>query len=88
MNHISLHIQIPPFNPVLQRQNAYYKEEPTIQTTSQMHTPQANTGDESYYDIHYTPYTWDDIQFTLAEIRQAAANHAEQRELRKAMQHA
>jgi hypothetical protein len=53
-----------------------------------METPEWPTGDESYYDIHYTPYTWDDIQFTLAEIRQAAANHAEQRELRKAMQHA
>jgi len=88
MHHISLHIQIPPFSPVLKRQNGYYKASPVIQTTSEMETPEWPTGDESYYDTHHTAYTWDDIQFTLAEIRQAAANQAEQRELRKAMQHA
>ena len=77
MNPICLHIQLPPLDPILKRQNAYYISpigDPIKSTTSVQETPEWPTGDESFYDRHTTPYTWDDVVFTLADIRQAALN--------------
>ena len=82
MNLIPLRIQLPPLDPVLQRQNAYYvspigdpvEKGPIQTTTSVQETPEWPTGDESFYDRHTTAYTWDDVVFTLAEIRRAALN--------------
>ena len=77
MNPISLRIQLPPLDPILLRQNGYEITpigDPIKTTTSVQETPEWPTGDESFYDRHATAYTWDDVVFTLADIRRAALN--------------
>ena len=83
MNIFELTIDLPPFTPVLERQNGYYIEPteatvtitPTTATTT-LDTPDWCTDDEEFYDNRATTYTWSNVVLTKEDKRRAAFNEA------------